>query len=1139
MNPHLEDLVAIATIPDLRTRYRRLEQTLTLAANEFVGDAGISFSGLFSKTDYLLKQHKSRLNDRTLPLALNDARIRMRQMELIPDKELADAFTTDLKAVARFIALVAGEPVPEALERLFPLHTERHYRQRMRDEAGHKLAVVRGVIESWDDTYIICTREDTGETMRVAYAHQDKFSMGDWTYLNQCLIVGETLGVVRPREEDGVVYPELLVFAPDYLVNATTVAACFAAGVASPYVSLLDKLKPAASSEAILLGNFASQLLDEVVRGQSPSYADSVREFFRHNALAFAACPSVGDAFHTQAQRQRKNIERSVGHTYKEKVKRDFSGQEAILEPSFFSDTLGLQGRMDFLNLDYRVVMEQKSGKGAFVPGCPNDVLAGAQPPHLVQILLYRALLHYDYRQLDYTEMFSFLLYSKYADGLYDVTSMPQLLFEAMRVRNQIAFLELHYARHGMRLLERLTPEHIFPGAHGKLWTDYQRPQTEALLQPIHQATPLARAYYFRMMRFVAKEHVMAKMGNRMKDNSGFAAVWTSSIQQKREAGSIYEALTLHFQTEPGGHITRVRLHFAKKVDVDTSNFRKGDIVFFYPYRPDTIPDATATMVFRGTVTLLAEWGTEVELRSPQTSRVVFDYHRDCLWAMEHDFMEASYTALYRGLHAFLSTTPRRRNFLLCQREPEVDTRLTLRGNYAEGKNKEFNDIVLHAKQARDFFLIIGPPGTGKTSYGMRNVLEEYLREPGASVLLLSYTNRAVDEMCSKMMEMEVDGLPVDFIRMGHAHGCDKKYHDHLFDHRAAQCHNVGEVRRMVEQTRVFCGTTTSLSSAIQLFQLKHFSVAIVDEASQILEPHIMPLLCAMHGEQEAIDKFVFIGDEKQLPAVAQQSEEDSVVTEKELVEIGLINCRLSLFERLLHYFGYKNGKPDPAVCHLLTRQGRMHELIADFPNKAFYGGALRVVPLPHQKEATPAKGEGRDALQDLLLTHRILFVDCAPKGDPEEPDNVNQVEAEAVAAFVGAGYARTGSDHFDRMMSVGVIVPYRNQISTVRSAVDKLGVADLHDIAIDTVERYQGSQRDLIIYGFTAKRPYQLDFLAANTYVDPVDGATVDRKLNVAMTRARRNLVLVGHADLLSRNTVFRRLIDYCRASGAMVSWP
>ena len=227
------------------------------------------------------------------------------------------------------------------------------------------------------------------------------------------------------------------------------------------------------------------------------------------------------------------------------------------------------------------------------------------------------------------------------------------------------------------------------------------------------------------------------------------------------------------------------------------------------------------------------------------------------------------------------------------------------------------------------------------------------------------------------------------------------------------------------------------------------------------------------------------------------------------------------------------HGKDNPSTCFLLRRQGRMHPYIADFPNRAFYGNMLQPVPLPHQSEPAAETARGNDWVEDMLLTHRLAFVSCDPYLGPDEADKVISAEAETIAA-VAVTARRMAGDTYDATTTVGVIVPYRNQIATVRAAIDKAahaaGFDDMHDIAIDTVERYQGSQRDVIVYGFTAKRPYQLAFLTDTEYYDATDNAVIDRKLNVAMTRARKRLVMVGYAPLLMRDTTFRRLIEYAR---------
>ena len=208
---------------------------------------------------------------------------------------------------------------------------------------------------------------------------------------------------------------------------------------------------------------------------------------------------------------------------------------------------------------------------------------------------------------------------------------------------------------------------------------------------------------------------------------------------------------------------------------------------------------------------------------------------------------------------------------VLGQRKPVVDTSLQLMGNYSQGSaSSAFNDLVLHALQAQDLYLVIGPPGTGKTSYGMLNVLKEHLLHPTTTVLLTAYTNRAVDEICSKLVESDID-----FVRLGSDFSCAPPYRDHLLSNRVAamDAPRVDSVRDMLERSRVVCGTLTAFGSHAELFSIKHFDLAIVDEASQILEPHIMPLLAACHDGVPAVGKFVLIGDEKQLPAVVQQEQ--------------------------------------------------------------------------------------------------------------------------------------------------------------------------------------------------------------------------------------------------------------------------
>ena len=342
---------------------------------------------------------------------------------------------------------------------------------------------------------------------------------------------------------------------------------------------------------------------------------------------------------------------------------------------------------------------------------------------------------------------------------------------------------------------------------------------------------------------------------------------------------------------------------------------------------------------------------------------------------------------------------------------------------------------------------------------------------------------------------------------------------------------------------------------------LKHFDLAIIDEASQILEPHLIGLLSARTSiTQNSISRFVLIGDHKQLPAVVQQTAEESQVDEPELHAIHLTNCRLSLFERLLTNCKTTDGY-NPHLVYMLTRQGRMHQEIAEFSNIEFYGSKLAVVPLPHQTlppdtdelselKIQNSKYKYPNGIVQILNAHRIAFI-ASPRVGNTTAMKTNQVEAEIIAATVMQIFSST-ADSFDEAQTIGIIVPYRNQIATIRNAIDAayrtmFGNADskqdeaqrnkLHNITIDTVERYQGSQRDYIIYGFTVRHPYQLSFLTNNTFEE--DGMRIDRKLNVAMTRARLHLIMVGNPEVLQQDETFSRLINFAKQRDAYYDIP
>ena len=1089
--------------------YRICNALFQRLLNEQTRFERLKLSGPFAKMDFLLKAHHAQP---ALRARLNETRIRLKAAGdgQLTEAELAHYRERDLCHLCLFIGLLFEQEVPTDLASHFP--TEQLPKPQELPTADR----IRLIVSRWDAHYLYGQPEQD-PTLEICVCYQPDASNTnpsyDRSYLTAYLHEGTQLNLVRPRLKEEIFYPELIIVEPDYLVDISAIASCMESYAHSPLLHLLHKLQPAANSEAILLGNFAGQLLDEELHADSEtaSYTQSVKRFFQGNALNLLAT-TLTPGFHEQSLRQRAHIHQAIRNVLPNLIQ-PFDLRETIVEPTFFSELLGLQGRMDLLQLDQRVLVEQKAGKGGFPQRDPETPVH--QEKHYVQMLLYMALLRYNYHATyvaNNQELNAFLLYSRYENSLLGLGFAPALLFEAIKLRNGIAAYELAYAKGELReTLEPLTAEALRTrSGSNKLWEQYQRPQLEALLHPIHAATPLARAYYFRFLSFVELEQLLAKIGNAAKEGSGFAAKWQASAEEKMQTGDMYAEMTPILPTKEGP-IETVTLRYPAHEAQELSNFRPGDIVILYPYPKGQEPNATRTMVLRATIAEIGADQISLTLRNPQGDARIFTYYKGAYWAIEHDLFDSSFTALYRGLHAFLSAPADRQALLLLQRSPRVNTQRQLKGDYGD-----FNELALRVKQAEELFLLIGPPGTGKTSYGLVNTLKEELLEPNTHIVLMAYTNRAVDEICGKLAAERID-----YLRIGSSLSAAPAYRKQLLQTRVSDCSKLTEVRALIEQTRVFVGTTTAFNAQPALFQLKQFDLAIIDEASQLLEPHLIGLLSAHSTNGPAIRKVVLIGDHKQLPAVVQQEAEDALVTDPLLQAIGLTDCRQSLFERLL-----KRYRHDSSVTYLLTKQGRMHQAIAAFPNRFFYQGRLEEVPLPHQLRPLPAIPNGLNGQQQLLATHRVAFVEV-PLPEESPSDKVNLIEAEMIASTVAEIY-RLDPTHFDPTETVGVIVPYRNQIATIRRFLERYDLPLLRQITIDTVERYQGSQRDYILYGFTIQKRYQLNFLTNNVFEE--EGQLIDRKLNVAMTRAREHLLLFGHSQLLALNGLFRQLIDYLR---------
>ena len=1090
--------------PDnLQAKYILLHKVLEQACYELTTGVTLSFANLFSRLDYICKEKKMTPSDRyaiqTMRRNCNAA---------MGDRFQADMqeYLYDLRALVRFVSLGFEEDIPASILPEIP-HSNRPYQ-------GTRLShipYVRASVTSWNDTQIFAaTDSETDPFIIINYAKGGYDD--DLLYLKDLLSENLQLNLLDVRvDEENHYIPNLIVIHPDYLIDISSLAACFREYGHHPLNYFMNKIKPRANTAPILMGNLASQFLDDYINEQPQepvSYPRTIKKFFAASALDFCTCSLPAD-FHAQAQAQMMNI-RSFVHDVLPHNIRNFNKKNTLLEASFICEKLGLQGRVDMMQKDFQVLIEQKAGKR-------DEYHRRHKEDHFIQMMLYQGVLMYNFGQ-ETANMQTFLLYSKYADGLLIEHFAENLFRESIKLRNYIVHNEMQLGDGAIgEIVDSLSTDLLNElQIGGKLWNDYQEPQLQTAINTLKRCTPLERAYFNRFFTFVSKEQILSKTGGSNDASHGFAGNWHIPLHEKLEAGNILTGLTIQEKQSsgPGKGYDLIELHIPAQDEDFLPNFRTGDMVILYAYKEE--PDMRKQILMKGNILELQPDRMTLVLRNGQQNKDIIGGKEE-VFAVEHDFSDTSANNGFRGLYAFLSAQADRKELLLGVRPPAQLEDVKLNGDYGR-----FNELILKEKQAKDYFLLVGPPGTGKTSCALRFMVEEALSEPDTSILLLSYTNRAVDEICTMLTDSGIaDRTP--FIRIGNELSCDKRFVPYLLKYSLDDCPKLSDIQQKMARTRIFVGTTTAINNRLNLFTLKHFQLAIIDEASQILEPDLIGILSARHQQHNAIDKFVLVGDYKQLPAIALQSAEEATVTDLLLRNIGLEDCRNSLFERL-----YKSS---PDICRsILHKQGRMHPAIAEFPNQTFYyREQLESVPLPHQLEETPYEAglTPQDTIDQLLLERRMVFIPAEAPDHLTCSDKTNPNEARIVATLLGHIYRLTES-RFDPNRTVGVIVPYRNQIAMIRKEIARLQLPALQDISIDTVERYQGSQRDIIIYSFTIQNFSQLNFLTANTFQE--GNFLIDRKLNVALTRARKQLLLTGNPHILGANITFYKLMEYIR---------
>jgi superfamily I DNA and/or RNA helicase len=441
--------------------------------------------------------------------------------------------------------------------------------------------------------------------------------------------------------------------------------------------------------------------------------------------------------------------------------------------------------------------------------------------------------------------------------------------------------------------------------------------------------------------------------------------------------------------------------------------------------------------------------------------------------------------------------------------------------------NPTQEDAVNKVLRAKDVAIVHGPPGTGKTTTLVEAIYETLRREN--QVLVCAQSNMAVDWISEKLVDRGVNVLRIgnptkvndkmlsftyerrfeshpDYDQLwairkairdlrAHRKRGDDKYHQKLerLKERATEL----ELRinaQLFDEARVIACTLVGSSS--RLLDGQKFGTLFIDEAAQALE-------AACWIPIRRVSRVVFAGDHCQLPPTVKS--------------IAALKAGLgkTLMERIVE------NKPE--VVTLLKMQYRMNEEIMRFSSDWFYGGQVESAPevkyrsiLDLDIPMTWIDTSEFELPEDSGMTFKEQFVG-------ESFGRINKAEAELTLLALENYFTKIGKTRIlDERIDVGVISPYRAQVQYLRRQLKKKEFFKpyRHLISVNTVDGFQGQERDIILISLVrANDDGQIGFLRDL------------RRMNVAITRARMKLIILGDASTMTRHPFYKKLYDYIDA--------
>ena len=601
------------------------------------------------------------------------------------------------------------------------------------------------------------------------------------------------------------------------------------------------------------------------------------------------------------------------------------------------------------------------------------------------------------------------------------------------------------------------------------------------------------------------------------------ALLWTTSPLDRVERGTAITDLTLFKEEKTNNEEWEQTFRCT-----NTSELREGDQVLLSD--GDPIKGAVVT----GTIVKISTYEVTVWMPERIANPTLIDRNENNL----------VHTRTLKNLLRWLEAAERLRLLVSASIRPRFTTKgVTQRSNAKLNSSQQL--AVEKALHMQDYLLIQGPPGTGKTS-----VIAEIVKQlcgQGQRVMLAAFTNQAVDNM---LRRLDSEGFS-DYVRLGHDRSVHSEVQKRLLKNLLAQ----PDATPLAEQTeppqtalreilgkgQVVASTTATWSSekyAAPTFndraaQTEHaaqlplqFDVAIIDEASQLTVP-------ALLGAIRLAKRFILVGDDKQLPPL---------VLSKEAAAQGLAESLFTFLKQRNDDYMNIHGDGESA-CVSLQVQYRMNPWISHYSSVVFYEKKLVAAEflkrrLLEVRPATPALVAEVSAItQAIEPSYPLVFLDVRPREERNLQHlgevKSNATEAQAIRTLVQGLLTRGIAEH-----DIGIIAPFRAQVATIRrhlftpdEASGWSGINADTPMLIDTVDRFQGGERMVIIMSFTVAQP-----LGTNSPLR--DFLTNPNRLNVALTRAQRKLVLVGCLPSLENLPYYDRLLAYCRSMKTIIEY-